>query len=132
IGTVGAPGSWTLSGGTHTVKGSGADIYGTADAFRFVHQPITGDVTIIAKVASLTATNAWTKAALMIREDLTSGSRNVTALVSPTSTNKYRLQVRSAAGGGTSSTASAGASAVPTWLKLVRVGSTFSSLSSPD
>src|SRR5262249_29956228 len=35
IGSVGRAGSTTVSGGTYTVQGAGADIYGTADAFRF-------------------------------------------------------------------------------------------------
>src|SRR5439155_3569047 len=38
IGAVGAGGSSSVSGGTFTVTGSGADIYGSADAFHFVYR----------------------------------------------------------------------------------------------
>jgi hypothetical protein len=99
IGTVGATGSWTDVGGTHTVRGAGADIYGTADAFRFAYQDFTGDVTVTARLSSLEKKNSWTKAVVMIRQDLTAGAKNVATVVSPTASNKYRQQVRSSAGG---------------------------------
>lgn len=126
IGSVGVTGSWAVdTSGVHTLRGSGNDIYGTADAFRFTHKTVTGDVTIIARVNSLQNTNTWSKAVVMIREDLAAGSRNVAAVVSPTATNKYRLQVRSQASQSTTSTASSGSSAIPTWLRLVRSGNSF-------
>jgi regulation of enolase protein 1 (concanavalin A-like superfamily) len=132
IGAVGTAGSWTESGGSHTVKASGADFYGTADAFRFVYQDFTGDVTVTARVSSLENKNSWTKAAVMIRQDLTAGSKNVATVVSPTSTNKYRQQVRNAAGGSSTTTSSAASSAIPSWLRLERVGSTFRSYHSSN
>jgi regulation of enolase protein 1 (concanavalin A-like superfamily) len=124
IGAVGAAGSWAEAAGVHTLKGAGGDIYGAADGFRFAHQTITGDVTITARVQSLQATNVWSKAVVMIREDLSPGARNVAALVSPTAANKYRLQMRATAGGSTTSITGT-TSAVPSWLRLERLGSTF-------
>ena len=133
IGNIGsAPGSWSESGGTHTVKGSGGDIYGTADAFRFAYQTISGDVTITARVQSLTAPNVWTKAVVMIREDLTAGAKNVATLLSPTAANKYRQQVRTGAGGSTTSTPSTADSTLPSHIRLERIGSTFRSYHSPN
>jgi hypothetical protein len=122
IGTVGATGSWTQSGGLHTVKGAGADIYGTADAFRFAYQTITGDVTITARIDSLTTQNVWTKAVLMVREDLTAGSKNVATVVSPTATNKYRQQVRATTNGSSTTASSTANSAIPSYLRLERMG----------
>ena len=52
-GDVGAPsiaGSATYSGGTYTVAGSGADIWGTSDQFRFVYYSLSGNATITAGV----------------------------------------------------------------------------------
>ena len=46
IGAVGAPGSASYSSGTFTIAGSGADIWGTADEFRFVYQGASGDCRI--------------------------------------------------------------------------------------
>src|SRR5262249_22849065 len=53
IGTVGVAGSAAESNGTFTVKGAGADIWGTADAFHYVYQPLSGDTDIQAHVASV-------------------------------------------------------------------------------
>src|SRR5687768_1124962 len=38
IGSVGLAGSGSETGGQFTVRGSGADIFGTADAFHYVYQ----------------------------------------------------------------------------------------------
>ena len=43
VGAVGRAGSSSLVNGTYTVRGSGADIWGSADAFHFVYQPMTGN-----------------------------------------------------------------------------------------
>ncbi|HEV3027664.1 MAG TPA: immunoglobulin domain-containing protein, partial [Planctomycetota bacterium] len=43
VGSVGVPGSASVSGGVFTVKASGADIGGTTDSFNFVYQQLSGD-----------------------------------------------------------------------------------------
>ena len=73
IGAVGATGSATYSSGTFTVIGSGIDLWGTADALRYVYQPISGDCTIIARVATIQNTMPWAQAGVMIRESLAAG-----------------------------------------------------------
>jgi len=65
---IGSPtytGSYTYSNGTYTVNGGGADIWSTSDQFNYLYKAITGDVTIIARVASLTGTslNSWPRQA---------------------------------------------------------------------
>src|SRR3712207_4595055 len=45
IGSVGLAGSANESGGTFTVKGAGADIWGTADGFHYAYRMVTGDAT---------------------------------------------------------------------------------------
>ncbi|MEO8521227.1 MAG: hypothetical protein ABI603_07690, partial [Acidobacteriota bacterium] len=42
IGAVGAAGSATGSGDAFTVQGAGADVWGTADAFRFAYTTLSG------------------------------------------------------------------------------------------
>jgi regulation of enolase protein 1 (concanavalin A-like superfamily) len=124
IGGVAAPGSWSQSGTTHTVKASGADIYGAADEMHFAYQAVTGDTVITAKVSSLTNTNAWSKAGVMIRETLGAGSKYVYSLVSPTPANLFRGQVRAATNGSTVSN-KGDASTIPAWLRVARTGSSF-------
>src|SRR5262249_20977723 len=54
IGAVGFTGDTTYdpTASAFTVKGSGADIWGAADAFHFAYRSLTGDGAIVARVAS--------------------------------------------------------------------------------
>ena len=45
-------GATSFVNGTFTVTGAGADIWGTSDQFRFAYRQVTGDVDVVAKVAS--------------------------------------------------------------------------------
>ena len=123
---IGAPalsGSATYSAGVFTVGAAGIDIWGTADQFRFVYQPLTGDGEIVAQVASLQPTDPWAKAGVMVRETLTAASEY--AFVAVTPANGLAFQRRSATGGSSVGT-SGGTGAAPYWVRLVRAGSTFS------
>jgi hypothetical protein len=66
---IGAPqlsGSASYSSGVFRVDAAGGDIWGTTDEFHFVYQQVSGDVDIIARVDSLTMTDVWAKAGVMI------------------------------------------------------------------
>jgi regulation of enolase protein 1 (concanavalin A-like superfamily) len=131
VGTVGLTGSATFYPGTNTyaVAGAGADIWGTADAFRFVYQPLTGGGQIMARVASVQNTNAWVKAGVMIRADLTPGSPQAMMMVTPGKSNNF--QRRAAASGMSTSTAGAAVKA-PYWVKLTRSGTSVTAYESAD
>jgi uncharacterized repeat protein (TIGR03806 family) len=129
IGSVGVAGSATYSLGTFTVTGSGADIWDTADAFRFVHQPVSGDLQLVARVVSLQNTDPWAKAGVMIRETLAAGSRHAFMAITPG--NGAAFQRRTSTGGTSTHTAGA-AVAAPYWVRLVRSGSTLTGYQSSD
>jgi hypothetical protein len=130
IGAVGAAGSMTKSGSTYTVKGAGADIYGTSDAFQFVYQQLTGNGTIIARVASLTNTDAGAKAGIMFRDSLAANAKEASVTITPL--NGIKFLTRSSTGGQTTSVSTATTLKAPYWLKLVRSGNTFTSYRSTD
>src|SRR5438105_2922935 len=50
-----------------TLNGAGDDIQGTADSFRLLHFPITGDVVAMAQVTYMSSTHPWAKAGVMVR-----------------------------------------------------------------
>jgi DNA-binding beta-propeller fold protein YncE len=129
IGSVGVPGSASFANGTFTVKGAGANIYGTADAFRFVYQPLNGNGQIIARVMSVQNTNSYAKAGVMIRQSLTANSTHAMVDITPTSGAEFSR--RTTAGGSTTPTARTGITA-PYWVKLVRSGSSFTGSVSSD
>jgi regulation of enolase protein 1 (concanavalin A-like superfamily) len=124
IGGPGVAGSSTVAGGVFTVVGAGVDIWGPADQFQFLAQPLTGDGEIVAKVESLINTDLWAKAGVMIREDGTAGSPNAFAYVSAGVGLIFSRRVtRDGVTTSTSSTALAGAA--PWWVRVVRAGNVF-------
>jgi glucose/arabinose dehydrogenase len=129
IGSPGVTGSGGFSGGVFTLHGSGADIEGTSDQFHYVYQPVSGDVTIVARVTSIQNTDPWAKGGVMIRETLTAGSAHAMTVITPS--EGVVFQRRKTTGGTTVTTSGAFVSA-PYWVKIVRSGSTFSSYSSSD
>jgi regulation of enolase protein 1 (concanavalin A-like superfamily) len=119
VGSVAVAGSTTYSSGTFTLKGSGADMWGAADAFQFAGQPLTGDGTIVARVASVENVQSWTKAGVMIRDGVTAGAVNAAMIVS--AGKGLSFQYRKTAAGLTANVAAAGTA--PIWVRLVRAGS---------
>ncbi len=129
VSTPGATGLTTVSGGTWTVVGAGADIWGTADECEFVSMPVTGDVSITARVESETNTNAWAKAGVMLRESTATGSRHAYTCV--TSMQGTAFQRRLTADGPSTHTGGPGKPA-PYWVRLERIGTTCIGSVSPD
>ncbi len=131
IGAVSPAGSATHEDGSGvwTVKGSGADIWGTADAFRFVSQPLAGDGEIVARVASIQNVDAWTKAGVMMRETAAAGSAHAAMFASWQKGTAF--QRRPATGAASLSTAGVN-TAAPYWVKMTRVGDVFTAFTSPD
>ena len=131
IGAVGKTGSTTFAWATNlwTVRGAGADVWGTADAFQFAYRTMTGDGVAVARVATVSNTNAWVKAGVMIRETLDPGSSQALMLLS--FSKGLAFQRRTTTGGTSTSTAGALVGA-PYWVKLERIGNTFNAYSSPD
>jgi alpha-galactosidase len=119
IGATAAAGDAGVRGQTFIVTGSGSDVWDNADEFHFVYQEINGDVEIQAKVASLTATDPWAKAGLMIRNTLEANSSHAIMVMS--AANGLAFQRRTITGGSSSHTAGTNAIA-PYWVKLIRSG----------
>lgn len=129
IGSVAFAGTTYFSNGVFVLKGSGADIYNNADAFRFVYQTTTGDCTNIARVTSVQNANVYSKGGMMIRNDLSAGAANAYVLM--TAAEGSSFQYRTNASGATTSSFTASLTA-PYWVKMVRIGNTFTGYRSPD
>jgi regulation of enolase protein 1 (concanavalin A-like superfamily) len=129
IGVTGSMGSDTGVPPTVTMNAGGADIYGAADGFHFMSRTITGDATIVARVASLNNTHSWAKAGVMIRATLDPNSANAAMVLSPDAPCSF--QSRPTAGVATNVTT--GAWVNPSyWVKLSRTGDTFIGYVSAD
>jgi regulation of enolase protein 1 (concanavalin A-like superfamily) len=129
IGAVGIAGSNTSSGNTITINAAGADIWDSADGFRFVYRQLSGNGAVEAQVSSMTNTHPWAKAGVMIRQSLAANSANVFAFV--TAGAGSATQARSTAGATTQFTPGPWLGA-PHWLRLVREGTRIKSFASSD
>ena len=131
IGNIGVVGSACYNGptGTFELKGSGDDIGGRKDAFRFAYKTVVGDGEIVARVADIDNVNSNNKCGIMVRESLSEGSKYTFVCV--TSNNGIILQNRSATDGPTSGQSQPGIKA-PYWIKLIIIGSTYTGYVSPD
>ena len=131
IGNVGVAGTacYNTEYFVYTVNGSGTDIGGTADAFRFAYVTVVGDDQIVAHIAAQDASNPDNKAGIMIRESSNNNARNV--FVGVTSGQGALFQYRSATGGSTTVNTIPGLKA-PYWVKLVKIGSLYGGYLSPD
>jgi regulation of enolase protein 1 (concanavalin A-like superfamily) len=127
IGTTG--GSASITNGTWTVSGSGANIWDAADAFQFTYRSVSGDFDIAARLTALNEVNGWSKAGLMVRESLAANARN--AYVMFANEIGLALQYRAATGGTTTRVAGPYVGE-PIWLRLVRQGTRFTAYSSPN
>jgi phosphatidylserine/phosphatidylglycerophosphate/cardiolipin synthase-like enzyme/regulation of enolase protein 1 (concanavalin A-like superfamily) len=131
VGAVGAAGSGSESSGTYTVKGAGADTWGTADAFGYAYTTLTGNGEMIARVASVQNVNSWTKAGVMFRDGSTAGAAHGFMISTPTTIKGTAFQRRVTAGGVSTHTAGP-VVAPPYWLKLARSGNTITASASAD
>ncbi len=132
IGTTG--GSANEAGGTWTVSGDGADIWGTSDGFHYAYVPLAGDGQIVARVVSRgTGSNTWAKGGVMVRETLTAGSKHAMMVVTGGDGGGGAFQWRPTTGGSSSSQHDPSpAVAPPHWVKIVREGNGFSGFRSLD
>jgi endonuclease/exonuclease/phosphatase family metal-dependent hydrolase len=115
--------------GQFLLAGAGPDIWGTADGFRFVYRPLTGDGEVVARVESLQRVDAWSKAGVMMRESLAPGSRHAAMLLSADRGLAFQ---RRAVIGGHSLHTSGGDGAAPQFVRLARTGTTFHAYRSVD
>lgn len=122
VGGVSAAGSASYSSGVYTVRGSGSDVWGTADELHYAYRTIFGDGSITARVDSVTNTNAWTKVGVMLRETIAANAKHAFMIVSPG--KGLAFQRRTATGGTSTHTAGPMATA-PYWVRLTRTGSTI-------
>jgi len=129
VGDVGAVGTANHSDPTFTIEGSGAQIWDVADEFCFVYQNLSGDGSIVARVASVENTNQWALGGVMIRETLAAGSKHLLMLLTPA--DGTCMYWRPSTDGGSYWTQDAGRQ-VPEYVKVERVGDNLTGYASED
>jgi regulation of enolase protein 1 (concanavalin A-like superfamily) len=107
----------------------GPDGSGVRDDFYLVHQPLTGDGGVTAKVLSQTGvegqSHEWAKAGIIIKESTRPGSQYAAMMITPG--HGVRLQSDF-----TTDRAGSQATTAPRWLRLTRSGASVTGYESAD
>ena len=114
-----------------TVTATGSDFGGSSDQGNFSYQIYTGNFDVSVQVAGLSLSDIFAKAGLMARETLNVSSRFAAAMATP-AMNGCFFEWRDPTGSASSSTGSFPANYPSTWLRLNRVGNTFTGFASYD
>jgi hypothetical protein len=127
--------SFSESGTQLGIRAQGADLYNGTNEYGSIYLPGAehdGSVTTV-KLNSQSDTDVWAKAGIMVRNDITqpNTSPGYVALVA-TPGNGYLLDWDSDGDGKLDSQDSIGTAAYPSWLKLVRNGTSYSGYYSTD
>jgi hypothetical protein len=125
----GGTAAYNPSTNTLTQMGGGTDIWGTSDQFRFTSQILNGDGSITTRIDSLDNTDAVAKAGVMIRQSLASGSQHVYFGIVPSGQLETIQRTTS---GGTATNVVSTTGQVGPWVRLSRVGNTFTLSKSTD
>jgi len=129
--------------GSYTMIGGGNDIWSASDEFDFAHTTVTGNFDVRVRVESLEFTATWTKAGLMMRDNiggsgdpLAGNARMAFSRVTPSAganDTRYAYRTGQAAGTQGEHEDGSGQPGYPNaWLRLTRSGSAFSAYASQD
>ena len=140
VGTAADPlekGSTTIDINHLDVVAGGSDIWNAADGFRYAYGQYSGDFDLKVRIPRLDPRDNWSKAGFVIREDLTPGSRTLSAIITPHETaldgtgggaNDFEAGMRGAAGGATTDWGGRPTNSFPftnVWIRVQRSGDTF-------
>jgi fibronectin type 3 domain-containing protein len=130
IGSPALTGYTRCDGFTWMVAGSGSDIWNSSDQFHFASRSLSGNGSIVARVAGVQNTNATAKAGVMFRD---SGAASAMyALVAVTPTAGIKFEYRNSTGGNAASAGTVTGPTAPVWVRLTRTGNVFSGYFSTD
>jgi hypothetical protein len=124
------PGSTSYADGTFTVRGAGVDLTVNNQGMtgHFVRQPVTGDCEITARLLSRTGTSA-DRVGLLMAKSLSPFDQAAGAIVSGGTSAQLMLRPTVA---GKSTFTGNGTTALPSLLRLKRVGTAFTAALSTD
>lgn len=135
IGDPAKAGSASYDRGVWTIEAGGRDIWDTADEFHYVYQASAGDSVLTARIYNPLAMDPWDGGCIMLRETLEPDSKHAMMVAMPG--DGVSFQWRPETGGLSESVqdGDAGEVTAPVWLKLERLGDTFTgyySVMEPD
>ncbi len=131
IGQVGITGSAGFLDGAFHIQGAGAvkNLYKDSDQIHFAFQKMSGDIEMVAHIRTQSYTDPWGRAGLMIRDSTHDNAKSAFLAVTPTiSPILYYRKER----GGPLDVNNWKNRRNYNWLKLTRIGNTFTGYQSQD
>lgn len=133
IGIAGDPvdigSTFACSSNSFDVIAGGSDIWNNRDGFHYVYQTREGDFDARVRIARLDLKQTYTFAGIVVRENLSPGSRNTRIhLFTTNGANGYHASTRTTQDGSTAQTMNICCGPVPypnAWLRLTRTNDTF-------
>jgi regulation of enolase protein 1 (concanavalin A-like superfamily) len=116
-------GSLTATASGYRMTAAGLDIWDVADQLHFAYKQFSGNGTVTARVVSISNTNSWAKAGVMIRESLDPGSAHAMMAVTPG--NGVTFQNRPSLDTASATVNTQAGIAAPRWVRLTRSGNSF-------
>lgn len=110
----------------------GAGVAGTNDQFHFVHQEVSGDAVLTARIAEIASQGQDGYVGLMVRESLEPTARYASVLVAGTGTKRFRFRFREVEGQQSSRVLGEIAVLPDAWIQIRRCGPDLVGLASPD
>lgn len=108
--------------GQFTLYGSGADIWGAKDSFRYLHRKAEGDFELEVQILDVADVHQYTKAGVMVRSGLDNNAPFV--LLSTFPGGEAQMAVRKSAGTDAQSPFPTNKMSFPLWMRIERRGST--------
>ena len=134
IGNPQNAGSTVFANDIYTLTASGSDVWHSSDQFQFRSQKLLSDGEVVTRVDSLVRRHFWSKSGVMFRASSDADAANVFVFMRPD--KRVGMQVRPAAGAASLNITNAqnitGDSTNFKWVKITRLGNTFSGYYSID
>jgi fibronectin type 3 domain-containing protein len=131
---IGAPlagGSTTVvnAGRDYNITAGGTDVWANSDQFRFVYKMLSGDFDYSARVTDVSQTDIGSMAGLMARESLAADARHIYIRAR---SQGMRTNYRDATAGTSGGVGNTPFTFPNAWVRLQRVGNTFTTYASTD
>ncbi len=126
--------AFSVNSGTLNVTAGGTDTWTTTDQYGSVFRSISGDFNATVQVIGQQNSNAWAKAGIMVRNNMSAaGNSTGYAFAAVTPGNGYAWQTDSNADGFLDANTNGGTPSVyPTYIRVIKSGTTFSMYYSKD
>jgi hypothetical protein len=128
VSLLGAAGSSDVVGGERQTSPTGPDGRPATDQFQFVHQPLSGDGSVTARVRAQAGidgeSHEWARAGVMVKQSTEPGSAYAAMMVTPGHGVRFQSNFTNDRAGS--------AATVPRWLRLTRSGTSITGAESAD